>query len=315
MALILISLIAFPFVNPFVICFWISCFVVTRKRNKFSWMFLLTLVCVQACKGPELNWSWIVLMIGCVVVAEFYRRFPLIAGRNADSPKGERSKLTTQDSAKHAWLSIGLVALALVYGFCFWTGAQKKASVAMAENPIVVCLGDSLTSFGYPKVLQNKALQNGTDWQVLDYGQEGITSADGLERLTEILQQKPQALVLELGGHDYNQGRARNETWNDLDQIIKRCKQADCEVIIVEIPRGFVFDPFFAMERGLARKHDLHLIPDTTIRKFVFFSPLVPPGIWLDTKQHYSRDGLHPNDRGNQLLADEVLKALEIVFQ
>ncbi len=80
--------------------------------------------------------------------------------------------------------------------------------------------------------------------------------------------------------------------------------------MLVEIPRGFVTDTFGGIERRLARKYDLQLVSDTPIRKFVFFSSLVPPGIWLDASQHLSEDGLHPNQRGNQVLANYVLGAL-----
>ena len=82
-------------------------------------------------------------------------------------------------------------------------------------------------------------------------------------------------------------------------------------MVIVEIPRGFVSDPFFGIERELAAKFDLQLIPDTIVRRFVFFSPIVPPGIWLDPKHHLSVNGLHPNQRGQiefaKIVADAIL--------
>jgi hypothetical protein len=68
--------------------------------------------------------------------------------------------------------------------------------------------------------------------------------------------------------------------------------------VIVEIPRGIIQDPFYGLERELTREFDLELVPDTIVRRCFFFSPIMPPGIWIDKKYHLSDDGLHPNAIG-----------------
>ena len=111
---------------------------------------------------------------------------------------------------------------------------------------------------------------------------------------------------MELGGHDYKDGEPRDQTKARLRQIIQELTDADIEVVIVEIIRGFISDPFYGVERELAAEFDLQLIPDTIIRRFVFFSPIAPPGYWLDSSQHLSNDGLHPNERGQVEFAKVV---------
>jgi acyl-CoA thioesterase I len=56
------------------------------------------------------------------------------------------------------------------------------------------------------------------------------------------------------------------------------------------------------------------LIDDSVIRRFVFNSPIIPPGMWLDRSRRYSDDGLHPNTLGNQHFARVVSQSLVRVF-
>ena len=73
-------------------------------------------------------------------------------------------------------------------------------------------------------------------------------------------------------------------------------------------------DPFASIERELAGRYDLQLVSDYTIRQFVFWSPICPPGYWFDESQHFSRDGLHPNDAGNRFFARQVAHAISKIL-
>ena len=130
--------------------------------------------------------------------------------------------------------------------------------------------------------------------------------------IPEVLALKPQAVVIELGGHDYLRGRSRRETKENLEAMIRAIRETGAEVILCEIPRGFVSDSFWGLERQLAREHDLELVPDGAIRQLVIFSPFTPLGSW--TGRQLSYDGLHPNDAGNEFLADRVSWALRRVY-
>ena len=79
--------------------------------------------------------------------------------------------------------------------------------------------------------------------------------------LPKILAGQPQLVVMELGGHDYKDGEPRDQTKARLRQIIQELTDADIEVVIVEIIRGFISDPFYGVERELAAEFDLELIP------------------------------------------------------
>ncbi len=186
--------------------------------------------------------------------------------------------------------------------------ARRQAPLDAARP--VVCLGDSLTSgeppyeSGYPADLA-KLL----NVPVVNLARPGITSEDALRRLPLLVNANPQVVVVELGGHDYLRGVSRETTRENLETIIRAARDLGAEVVLMEIPRGFMTDPFAGLEREMAREHDLELVADTPIRKLVLFSPHAPPGMWTGGP-YLSDDGLHPNAAGNRVLAQAVADAL-----
>ena len=97
-------------------------------------------------------------------------------------------------------------------------------------------------------------------------------------------------------------------------KIVRVCRHIDAEVLLMEVPRGFILDSYAGLERDVARREDLELIADTAIRKLVLWSPYAPPGMWMSTDRHLSDDGLHPNQRGNLLLARTVAAAVQRLY-
>ena len=108
-------------------------------------------------------------------------------------------------------------------------------------------------------------------------------------------------------------GRSRAATHVVLERIITRLRDAGIEVVLMEIPRGFLTDPYAGLEREIARQYDLELISDSAIRQLVLFSPYAPPGMWIGGR-HLSDDGLHPNSRGNAHLANCVARSLSRIY-
>ena len=210
---------------------------------------------------------------------------------------------------RRRWLAFAITtAVVAFFGIKRTLNAQPSQPIMLDQRPIV-CLGDSLTEGkhgGYPAELQKLVSP-----PVLNYGRNGFTTQMVINKLLQqIVDEQPQLVVVEIGGHDYNTGKPRDETKVRLRKIIQTLVDANIEVVIVEIPRGFINDPFYGIERELTAEFDLKLIPDTIIRRFVFFSPMAPPGFWVDSKQHLSNDGLHPNERGQVEFAKVVADAI-----
>ena len=200
--------------------------------------------------------------------------------------------------------------LAPAWLFMAWewsrVGRRPRCPVLISDRP-VVCMGDSLLSGGFARVLQQRLRI-----PVVDLAQGGITTAEGVKLIPDMLERRPQAVVVELGGHDSLRGRCRAAAKENLEKIITAARGAGAEVFLFEIPRAFVMDPYAGLERELARKYDLELIHDGAIRQLVLFSPFTPLGNW--TGRLLSYDGLHPNDAGNVFLADRAEAALTRVY-
>ncbi len=56
------------------------------------------------------------------------------------------------------------------------------------------------------------------------------------------------------------------------------------------------------------------MIPDTIIRTLFLHSPAMPPGNWLGEPYLTDDTGIHPNARGNQMLAKCVADTLERMY-
>jgi acyl-CoA thioesterase I len=213
--------------------------------------------------------------------------------------------------------SKGLARLGIVGLWIVWAGMtyewhnSARAGRGLVVQPArpVVCIGDSLTAFGYPRLLQEMI-----SLPVVDLSSNGITTTQALSSLPALIKANPQVVVIELGGHDFLTGHSRVATRENLKKIIDACRSIGAEVILMEIPRGFITDPFGGLERELARREGLELIPDTAIRRLVLWSPVAPPGMWLKPQSRLSDDGLHPNANGNRLLAAYVADALTQIY-
>lgn len=177
-----------------------------------------------------------------------------------------------------------------------------------SQNPHgpVVCVGDSLTDYGYPDELRNLISR-----PVEDFGFNGFTTDDGMKLVPEIVALKPSKIVIELGGHDYKNGESRSKTAANLSQMIESFRACGADVVLVEIPRGFINDPWYGFERQLARKYELDLVPDSMIRNLIYWGPILPPGNLVSKSQRYSEDGLHPNKLGNRMMAKKIAGYLD----
>lgn len=211
--------------------------------------------------------------------------------------------------------SIVLLCLAWAIMFVDWQyGIHAHHPAAFAPDRPVACLGDSLTAFGpkggYPELLAKLVCV-----PVLNCGEPGITAGRAIRTsLPKALAANPQAVVIELGEHEFLYGHGRQQARENLEQLIDACRAAGAEVILMEMPRGYMFDPYRGVERQLARKHDLELIPDTAVRRLLLASPTLPPGMWTKGPFLTESDGVHPNERGGQLLAQYVAAALERLY-
>ena len=291
---VVFSLLTFPAAIPRMIAAWLALHTWATWNGRSSWAPLLVVCAVVAAKRPDWSFSLLALTATMGGVA---------AGglRNAWRPPLARRRI--------AWGSTALLWAAWAwFAWDYAAASHVSRRLALTDRP-VVCMGDSLTAFGYPKLLAERLTV-----PVIDLSVSGSSTVDSLKLLGRMREAWPQTVVIELGGHDFLKGFSRDATADNLRQIIDAAEAIGADVLLVEIPRGFIVDWFNGLERELAREYDLELVPDTAIRQLVLWSSSMPPGTWVNANARLSDDGLHPNARGNAYLAECVAAALANMY-
>lgn len=181
----------------------------------------------------------------------------------------------------------------------------------------VLFFGDSLTAgFGlaspdaesFPALIQEKIRQQKLLFTVVNAGMNGDTSSGGLSRLDYWLSSPVDVFILELGINDALRGLPTSATFHNLDSILKRVKQKypHCRMAIMgmEIPQ-FISSPKVEEFRGIFKRladiHHAALVP--------FFLEGVAGAKHLNL-----RDGLHPSNKGYEVIAEKVWPTIRSVL-
>ncbi|HTI39561.1 MAG TPA: arylesterase [Vicinamibacterales bacterium] len=192
------------------------------------------------------------------------------------------------------------------------TAAPPAAAAPAADTrPKIVALGDSLTaglglqeSQSYPSLLQTDLDRAGYDFDVVNSGVSGDTSAAGLARLDWALQDgNVKILILELGANDGLRGLPVDELKKNLSAIIERAQRRQIEVLLLgmEAPPNYGSEyarSFRQVYRDLADRYHVALVP--------FMLDRVAGRADLNQS-----DGIHPNIQGTQIVAETVWHTLK----
>ena len=189
---------------------------------------------------------------------------------------------------------------------------QETASPDKTSSKTILFFGDSITAgYGlddsndaFPGIIQSKIDSLGLNYEVINSGVSGETSAGGKSRIAWILNQDIDIFVLELGANDGLRGVAISETKANLQAIIDAVKTKDPNIKIVlagmEMPPNMGQEyttQFKAIFADLASENNLAFIP--FILKDV-------GGI----KKLNQNDGIHPTAEGHKIVANNVWEVL-----
>ena len=181
----------------------------------------------------------------------------------------------------------------------------------------ILALGDSLTDGfslprkeAYPALIAEKMRSANYQFKVINAGQSGDTTADGLRRLPPLLRgKKVDVLILALGINDAFRGVPIEEMRANLQAIIDQTRARHPGVSIViagmQLPLtssdGYV-RAFGGMFGALAEKNRAALIP------------YLLEGVGGNPELNLP-DGLHPNAAGQRVLAENVWRVLEPIVR
>jgi acyl-CoA thioesterase-1 len=197
------------------------------------------------------------------------------------------------------------------------TGGDIPGAGTPTERPTLVFLGTSLTAgYGledpdsaYPALIQRKIDSAGLPYEVVNAGVSGETSAGALRRIDWILRHPPAVLVIESGANDMLRGQDIDSLRANIQAMIDRVRQRSPDTRIVlaameampNLGRAYA-RRFRAVYTDLARENGLPLLP--------FILDRVAAVESLN-----QGDGIHPNEAGARLVADNAWKALLPILQ
>jgi acyl-CoA thioesterase I len=185
--------------------------------------------------------------------------------------------------------------------------------ISICSAKKLVILGDSLTEgYGvakeaaYPALLEKKIKAAGQDWTVINSGISGSTSASGPSRMKWLLKSKPDLVLLALGANDGLRGLKVSELEKNLSETILIAQKEKVSVVLagMQMPPNYgekYTTEFAAAFPKIAKKYKIKLIP------------FLLEGVAADSKLNLA-DGVHPNEKGHQVLADSVYKALKDIL-
>ena len=176
----------------------------------------------------------------------------------------------------------------------------------------ILFLGDSISagyglepSQAYPALIQARIDAKGWNFKAINAGQNGDTSAGGLNRLNWLLKNRIDVLVLELGGNDGLRGLPADITKKNLQAIIDTTKRKYPKAKIIlagmKVPPNMGAEyakQFNATFPALAKKNQIPLIP------------FILDGVG-GVRDLNLADGIHPTAKGHERVAANVWKVLE----
>jgi acyl-CoA thioesterase-1 len=196
-------------------------------------------------------------------------------------------------------------------------GINTKQQDAEKNNPVVAAtkkektilfFGNSLTagygidpSQAFPALIQNKIDSLKLNYNVINAGVSGETSAGGNGRIDWILRQSIDVFVLELGGNDGLRGIPLAETKKNLQAI--KAKYPDAKIILA----GMQIPPNMGQDyTGEFKK----IYPELAAKNKISLIPFLLQGVGGDPKLNQD-DGIHPNVQGAIIVAENVWKVLK----
>jgi acyl-CoA thioesterase-1 len=229
----------------------------------------------------------------------------------------------------HYSLIGGLFLLVTVWG-C-GTSDNKTASEATTNSPnltaeappaaparkqTVLFYGNSLTAgYGvepaqaFPALVGEKIDSAGLNYQIVNAGLSGETTAGGKSRISWVLRQPVAVFVLELGGNDGLRGLPLKATRENLQAIMDTVRKKSPAATIVlagmQIPPNLgtsYTKEFRELFKELADKNKAVLIP------FLLENVGGIPKL-------NQRDGIHPTPEGHKIVANTVWNVLKPVLE
>ncbi len=180
----------------------------------------------------------------------------------------------------------------------------------------VVFMGTSLTagygleqSEAYPALVQRKADSAGVPIVAVNAGVSGETSAGALRRIDWVVKQPTDVFVLETGANDGLRGQSVAQLERNVTEIIARVRRAhpDARVCLVQMEA--------ISNLGAAYTRSFHEVyPRVAKATGATLLPFLLDRVAGEAELNQG-DGVHPNERGEPIVAENVWRSLRPVLE
>jgi acyl-CoA thioesterase I len=196
------------------------------------------------------------------------------------------------------------------------TPDTENSAEAKKQKKSILFFGNSITAgFGldaddtFVSILQRRVDSLGLEYELINAGVSGETTASGRNRIGWVMgRQKVDVFVLELGANDGLRGVPVTETQKNLNAIIDTVRQVNPDVKI--ILAGMMVPPSMGPEYAAAFQK---IFPAVAKEKNVSLIPFVLDGVaGIDSLN--LPDGIHPNVKGEKIVAENVWGTLKEVL-
>ena len=165
----------------------------------------------------------------------------------------------------------------------------------LGADDVVLAFGDSITygtgarpEESYPEVLTRLIGR-----RVVGAGVPGEVTANGLERLPEVLDEvRPKLLLLCLGGNDMLRKVEPVAIESNLRTMVRMARDRGIAVVLIAVPKPVLFGGNAAFYQTIARENNLPLEGD--ILKHILFD------------NEFKADPIHPNAKGYRRMAEAI---------
>ncbi len=191
---------------------------------------------------------------------------------------------------------LGLVLVIVIAALVIWSPKNTYK-----QDKVIIAFGDSLTR-GYGIVPPEKNyvvwLSDYVNIPIINAGKTGDTTADALVRLkSDVLDKKPNIVIVFLGGNDFLMGYSSDVTEVNLTTIVSDIQKTGAKVILL------------GGDTQLASDVEQKIQKVANQEKVFAYIPNILNGILFRKDLMY--DNLHPNGKGHELIAQKILPALQ----
>ncbi len=191
---------------------------------------------------------------------------------------------------------------AFIVIFLLFSACNKPEPVfnKLSSDAVILAFGDSLTygtgaskDTNYPTVLSQLS-----NHEVINAGNPGEISADGLKRLPALLDQyQPELLILIHGGNDILRKIPKQQTQLNLTRMIFEARQRDIKVVMLGVPAPSIFFLNSAeFYQQVANDTGIPIDIETLAE--------------ILSSNHLKSDTIHPNAEGYKLMAENIFNLL-----